>query len=713
MVPGHTMNNRKLSHSRSRGLLVLGSSLQLLLGLVSCSGGPVSTTGGGVESASVSLTTTAVPADVKCIVLTAAATGSTVTRSFDVTPSQAATMTATGLPTGTVTLTEGAYNAACSQVTAQTPLTWVSDAPVVVQLAAGQSTPVTIVLRRPGGAVISTTFSDDAGVNNPPTIATVAFASPSTVTGSSTALSVLGADDGGEANLTYTWTTTGTPPASVSFSANGTNGAKNTTATFTAAGSYSFQVTVKDQGNLTAASAVGVTVNPTLTSIVVTPASATVLTSATQQFTATARNQFGTNMTPQPSFTWTVTGGGTVSTGGLFTAGTSTGGPYTIQAASGSLIGVATITVGSAPAPVAIYRINAGSSSAVSPFAADAYGSGGTQHTVTNTISTTGVTNAAPAAVYQSERYGNSTYTFPSLVASTQYTIRLHFAELYWTATGKRVFNVLINGTTVLSNFDVFAAAGAQYKAVVRDFTATPDASGQIVIKFNTVTDNATIGGIEVLTTSCSAGLQYCGSACVNAGASSPPTGITLSGTTPICSGTQTKLTVSGGSLGAGASWVWYTNSSHTGAIGTGASITVSPASTTTYFVRAEGPCSNTSDASQSVSVYPPPQVTVTPSSQAPDCTVAYIGWTTLYATLSSASAPPNSIQWYYTSAATSTKLLLTPKYVKNASDTTLNLTMSPQVTQTDWIQVIDVCGQEGWGSSDIILPDMCVCFEC
>jgi hypothetical protein len=87
----------------------------------------------------------------------------------------------------------------------------------------------------------------------------------------------------------------------------------------------------------------------------------------------------------------------------------------------------------------------------------------------------------------------------PSLTVGAQYTVRLHFAELYQTATGKRVFNVLINGTTVLSNFDIYAATGARYKAVVREFTATANASGQIVIKFNTVTDNATIQGIEII----------------------------------------------------------------------------------------------------------------------------------------------------------------------------------------------------------------------
>ena len=316
------------------------------------------------------------------------------------------------------------------------------------------------------------------------------------MTGSTTLLSVLGADDNGEANLIYTWATTGSPPAAVTFSANGTNAAKTSTATFTKAGSYAFQVTVKDQGNLTVTSSVTVTVNPTLTSVVVSPASATVAAAATQQFTASARDQFATNLTTQPSFTWSVSGGGTISASGLFTAGTTAGGPFTVSAASGSVSGTASVTVSTTPTTV--YRINCGGS-AVSPFTADQFSSGGTARTVTNTINVSGLANAAPQAVYQSERFGNVTYTLPSLVAAAPYTVRLHFAELFQTAAGKRVFNVAINGTTVLSNFDIFATTGAAFKATLRDFTTTANSSGQIVIKLTTVTDNATIEGIEII----------------------------------------------------------------------------------------------------------------------------------------------------------------------------------------------------------------------
>jgi len=149
--------------------------------------------------------------------------------------------------------------------------------------------------------------------------------------------------------------------------------------------------------------------------------------------------------------------------------------------------------------PSTVYQINCGSNSAASPFARDQYGSGGTQRTVTNTITITGITNPAPQKVYQSERYGNSTYTFPSLTAGASYKVRLHFAELYQTASGRRRFNVVINGSTVLSNFDIYATTGARYKAVLREFNTTASSSGQIVINFQTVTDNATIEGIEII----------------------------------------------------------------------------------------------------------------------------------------------------------------------------------------------------------------------
>jgi C1A family cysteine protease len=179
----------------------------------------------------------------------------------------------------------------------------------------------------------------------PPTVATTASASPSPVTGTACNLSVLGADDNGEPNLTYSWSTTGTPPAAVSFSANTSNAAKNTVATFTKAGSYSFLVTIKDAKSQQVTSSVSVAVNQTPASVTVSPSSASIPATTTQQFTAAAKDQFGAAFTTQPTYTWTVSGGGTISASGLFTAGSTAGGPYTVTAATGTVIGTASVTV--------------------------------------------------------------------------------------------------------------------------------------------------------------------------------------------------------------------------------------------------------------------------------------------------------------------------------------------------------------------------------
>jgi hypothetical protein len=100
-------------------------------------------------------------------------------------------------------------------------------------------------------------------------------------------------------------------------------------------------------------------------------------------------------------------------------------------------------------------------------------------------VDTTAVVSPAPAAVYQHERSGGSfSYVFPNLTPGANYTVRLHFAEFFFTATGQRVFNVAINGLRVLPSFDIVATAGAANKAVVEQFTATADGTGRITINY-------------------------------------------------------------------------------------------------------------------------------------------------------------------------------------------------------------------------------------
>jgi len=87
--------------------------------------------------------------------------------------------------------------------------------------------------------------------------------------------------------------------------------------------------------------------------------------------------------------------------------------------------------------------------------------------------------------------------------------------------------------------------------------------------------------------------------------ASTSPTGATAASPT-ICIGSNTNISVTGGSLGTGASWKWYAGGCGSGSsIGTGVTVNVSPATTTTYYVRAEGDCGNSSCASVQVTVNP------------------------------------------------------------------------------------------------------------
>jgi hypothetical protein len=142
-------------------------------------------------------------------------------------------------------------------------------------------------------------------------------------------------------------------------------------------------------------------------------------------------------------------------------------------------------------------QINCGGP-AVGPFIADAdFAGGGTIHHV-NVINLSGITNPAPMAVYQTARIGNFSYTLSGFNPGSSHTVRLHFAETFFKTTGSRTFNVSINGTTVLTNFDIVAAAGIINKAVIEQFTEPASSTGNYVIIFTSVINQTLVSGIEI-----------------------------------------------------------------------------------------------------------------------------------------------------------------------------------------------------------------------
>ncbi len=203
------------------------------------------------------------------------------------------------------------------------------------------------------------TFTNVTVSNAAPTVATAASASPTVVTGTTATLAVLGGDDHGESNLSYTWSAAG--PAAVAFSVNGTNAAKSTVATFAQAGAYTLTSTITDTGGLKTTSAVNVTVSQTLTGVLVSPATVAVVTDGVAQLSATATDQFGKPLAVQPAFAWSVTGGGTVSSNGLFTAPSSAS-TSTVKATAGSVFGTAMVTTA-----VAVYAPTVAASASASP----------------------------------------------------------------------------------------------------------------------------------------------------------------------------------------------------------------------------------------------------------------------------------------------------------------------------------------------------------
>ncbi|RZU29579.1 malectin domain-containing carbohydrate-binding protein [Edaphobacter modestus] len=142
-------------------------------------------------------------------------------------------------------------------------------------------------------------------------------------------------------------------------------------------------------------------------------------------------------------------------------------------------------------------QINAGGS-AVAPFISDVDFEGGSILSHKNVIDLSGVTNAAPMTVYQDARQGNFTYTLAGFVPGSSHTVRLHFAETYFSTVGSRTFNISINGTQVMTNFDIFAAAGAKNKAVIQELTGNADSSGTFVVTFTSVVNNSLLSAIEI-----------------------------------------------------------------------------------------------------------------------------------------------------------------------------------------------------------------------
>ncbi|MEM7511105.1 MAG: malectin domain-containing carbohydrate-binding protein, partial [Bacteroidota bacterium] len=147
--------------------------------------------------------------------------------------------------------------------------------------------------------------------------------------------------------------------------------------------------------------------------------------------------------------------------------------------------------------PLSIARINAGgvtyNSSAGKTFQADTYYS---QNSSTSAYNSN-IGETQDVALYKTERRGTS-FGYDIPMENGTYDIRLKFAELQWLESGKRRFNVKVEGATLLNDLDIFASSGFGI-AVDKELLGVQVQDGTLNIDFQALAGEAQICAIEVL----------------------------------------------------------------------------------------------------------------------------------------------------------------------------------------------------------------------
>jgi parallel beta-helix repeat protein len=136
----------------------------------------------------------------------------------------------------------------------------------------------------------------------------------------------------------------------------------------------------------------------------------------------------------------------------------------------------------------------------------EAFRTGGTTSRVTGAIDTSLVANPPPLSVLQTLASGQpgttgtvTRYNVP--LADGSYNVRLLFLEPNDSSgPNQRLFDVTLQGQTVLANFDIFAVAGSVRKATARSFafTASQGTGLRLELINRTTSNPAVLAGIEI-----------------------------------------------------------------------------------------------------------------------------------------------------------------------------------------------------------------------
>jgi hypothetical protein len=163
-----------------------------------------------------------------------------------------------------------------------------------------------------------------------------------------------------------------------------------------------------------------------------------------------------------------------------------------------------------------------------------------------------------------------------------------------------------------------------------------------------------------------------------------PPSIGTQPANATITSGQQTTLTVS--ATGTSLTYQWYIGTSGTTTTpapgGTGSQLSVSPSTTTNYWVRVTGQCAPTADSRTAIVTVncAPPSV---PTPFASPSSISSGQSSTLFA--SPAGSGPFTYQWYIGNSGDTSNLI--------TGATSSSTSVSPTVTTNYWVKVTGQCG--------------------
>jgi hypothetical protein len=288
------------------------------------------------------------------------------------------------------------------------------------------------------------------------------------------------------------------------------------------------------------------------------------------------------------------------------------------------------------------------------------------------------IVSPTSTTTYYVRRVGNTSCTNTTSCASL--TITVHTPPTAPTTITSSAGNTICNGTSTTLSF----SGGTDGDGATYEWFAGGCGSGSVLGTGATLlvspTSNTTYYVRRIGNTSCTNTTSCASQTITVENPPTAPTAISSSAGNTFCSGVSTTLSFSGGTDGDGATYQWYAGGCGSGSVlGTGATLLVSPTSTTTYYVRRVGntSCTNTTTcASQTITVDPLP----TASAGGTDGVCPGDA-----ATVSGASSSGGTILWTHNGSGSLTNATtLTPTYTSVSGDAGNTVTLTMTITSTN-----------------------------